>query len=84
MPLKAFLLFSVAFIGIKTAEDIPIKSIYVNFTLRKYVIIVQLNRNESGGVTDNQENKPPAEGNMFVPSVKEITSKTTGLRQINE
>lgn len=83
MPLKAFLLFSVAFIGIKTAEDIPIKSIYINFTLRKYVIIVQLNRNESG-VTDNQENNPPGEGNMFVPSVKEITSKTTGLRQINE
>lgn len=83
MPLKAFLLFSAAFIGIKTAEDIPIKSIYVNFTLRKYVIIVQLSRNESG-VSDKQENNPPGEGNMLVPLVKKIICKTTGLRQINE
>lgn len=41
---------------------------YVNFTLRKYVIIVQLSRNESG-VTDEQENNPPGEGKMFVPLV---------------
>lgn len=44
------------------------KSMYVNFTLRKYVIIVQLSRNESG-VTDKQENNPPGEGKMFVPLV---------------
>lgn len=59
------------------------KSIYVNFTLRKYVIIVQLSRNKSG-VTDKQENNPPGEGNMFVPLVKEIIYKNTGLGQINE
>lgn len=62
---------------------VPVKSIYINFTLRKYVIIVQLSRNESG-VTDKQENNPPGEGNMFVPLVKEIIYKNTGLRQINE
>lgn len=57
MPLKASLLFSVAFIGIKAAADTHIKNIYVNFTLKKYVIIVQLNSNKSA-VTDKQENNP--------------------------
>lgn len=61
----------------------PIKSIYVNFTLRKYVIIVQLSSNETR-VIDKQENNPPGEGNMFAPLLKEIVCKTTGLRQINE
>ena len=60
-----------------------IKSIYANFTLRKYVIIVQLSSHETG-VTDKQENNPPGEDNMFVPLLKEIIYKTTGLRQINE
>lgn len=72
MPLNALLLFSAAFTGIKIAEDMPIKSIYVNFTLRKYVIIVQLSRNKSE-VTDKQESNPPRGGNMFAPSVTEIT-----------
>lgn len=72
MPLNAFLLFSAAFTGIKVAEDIPIKSIYVNFTLRKYVIIVQLSRDKSE-VTDKQEHNLRGGGNMFAPSEKEIT-----------
>ena len=53
MPLKAFRLFSVSQES-KQQKMVPIKSIYINFTLRRYAIIVQLSSNESG-VTDKQE-----------------------------
>lgn len=82
MPLKASLLFSVAFIGIKAAADTHIKNIYVNFTLKKYVIIVQLSRNKSA-LTDKQENNP-LEKVICLFLGEEIIYKTTGLRQVNE
>ena len=56
MPLKAFWLFSVSQES-KQQKMATIKSIYINFTLRKYAIIVQLSSSESG-VTDKQETPP--------------------------
>ena len=50
MPLMAFRLFSVSQES-KQQKMVPIKSIHINLTLRKYAIIVQLSSNESG-VTD--------------------------------
>lgn len=82
MPLKASLLFSVAFTGIIAAADTHIKNIYVNFTLKKYVIIVQLSRNKSAA-TDKQENNP-LEKVICLCLGGEIIYETTGLRQVNE
>lgn len=82
MPLKAFPLFSVSWES-EQQKVASIKSISVSFTLRKHVTIVQLSSEESG-VTETQENNPPGEGDVSVPLAEEITSKTTGRRQINK